>query len=591
MASRFLFLLLCLIPAVAATKKPAPAVKFKDGTPAQIAAAWMKTMSPRDKAAQLIIAPCFGENPNVRSADYKRFSHWVQDLHIGGLIVLNRVVYGTVRNAEPVAMASFLNQMQRLSPLPLIIGSDLERGASMRIANTVKFPHNMAYAASGDLSASRFEGAETAREARALGIHWIFAPVADVNNNPDNPIINIRSYGEQPSSVAAHVAAYIEGAHSDPNNRVLVTVKHFPGHGDTAVDTHLGLPVIGGDRARLDAVELVPFKAAIAHNVDAVMTGHLSVPALEPLPIPATVSKAILTDLLRKELGFQGLIITDGMDMAGLTKMYSPAEAAVKSLEAGVDILLMPANVEGALKGILLALDNKTLSIKRLDQSVQKILEAKVRLGLNKKRFVDLEAINTIIESPESESSAQSETDHAVTLVKNDKDVFPLSSASQSCLYLLPESKLSRQGLKFMEQVTARAPELRTTFLDPGLPQMVFDDVVTKSQIGCKTILVAAFASITEYKGDTALAGGYSTFLQNLLKGSAPVGLISLGNPYLLRNFPTVAAYATTYSTTSTAEVAAVKTIFGEIPLTGRLPVNIPGYAKLGDGIQLPARK
>src|SRR5450432_133188 len=324
---------------VAPVKRPAPA----QVTPAQVAAAWMRNMTLRDKAAQLMIAPCFGENPNVRTADYRRFLHYVQDLHVGGLIVLNRVVQGNVQNAEPYAMAAFLNQMQRLSPLPLIVGSDFERGASMRVANTTKFPHNMAYAAARDLAASRFEGLWTAREARSMGIHWIFAPVADVNNNPDNPIINIRSYGEQASEVAAHVGAFIDGAHSDPLVKVLVTAKHFPGHGDTNTDSHMGLSVISGDRARLDAVELVPFKAAIAHGVDSIMTGHLAVPALEPEEVPATVSKAVLTDLLRKELGFQGLIVTDAMDMAGLTSKFAASEAALRALEAGADVLLMPA--------------------------------------------------------------------------------------------------------------------------------------------------------------------------------------------------------------------------------------------------------
>jgi beta-N-acetylhexosaminidase len=213
-----------------------------------------------------------------------------------------------------------------------------------------------------------------------------------------------------------------------------------------------------------------------------------------------------------------------------------------------------------------------------------------VRLGLNKRRLVDVEAINTILESPETEAVAQAETDHAVTLVKNDKDVFPLSNASQACLYVLPESRLSRQGLKLMEQVTARAPELRTTLLDPTLPESVFEDIAAQTGTLCKTVLIAAFASVTEYRGEVALAGGYSAFVQNLLKGKVPVGMVSLGNPYLLRSFPGVAAYATTYSTTPLAEVSAVKSIFGEMKLTGRLPVTIPGIAKLGDGIQLPAR-
>ena len=550
-------------------------------------------MTVRDKAAQLMIAPCFGENPNVRSAEYRRFLHYVQDLHMGGLIVLNRVVQGQVQNAEPYAMAAFLNQMQKLSPLPLIIGSDFERGASMRVANTTKFPHNMAYAAARNLDASKYEGLQTAREARAMGIHWIFAPVADVNNNPDNPIINIRSYGEQASEVAEHVGAYIDGAHSDPSIKVLVTAKHFPGHGDTNTDSHMGLSVISGDRARLDAVELVPFKAAVAHGVDAIMTGHLAVPALDPEEVPATVSKAILTDLLRKEMGFQGLVVTDAMDMRGLTSKFAAGEAAVKALEAGVDVLLMPSNPDAAIKGVVAAVTSGRLTMKRLDQSVAKLLEAKVRLGLNKKRAVEIEQMSNILDSPEAEAFAQAEADRAVTLVKNDKDMFPLSRArtADTCLFVLSESRRGRQGLKMLEQVSSRAPELKATLLDPELPAEVFQSTVEQAQSGCKAVVVAAFVTITEYRGNTALAGGYSAFMDKLLGTGVPVALLSLGNPYLLRSFPGVAAYATTYSPSVTSELSAVKALFGEMKLTGHLPVTIPGAAKLGDGIQLPGKQ
>ena len=569
-----------------ASRSPA---KASPSASAQVAA-WMKSMSLRDKAAQLIMAPCFGENPHAKSAEYRRFLHYVHDLHVGGLIVVNRVVQGNVQNAEPYAMAAFLNQMQKISPLPLIIGSDFERGASMRVANTTRFPHNMAYAAARDLSASRYEGMQTAREARALGVHWVFAPVADVNNNPDNPIINIRSYGEQAEDVAAHVAAYIDGAHSDPAVKVLVTAKHFPGHGDTATDSHMGLPVVSGDRARLDAVELAPFRAAIAHGVDSIMTAHLAVPALEPEEIPATVSKAVLTDLLRKQMGFQGLIVTDAMDMRGLTVKFAASEAAVRSLEAGADVLLMPARPDEAIKAIVAAVTSGRISAKRLDQSVAKLLEAKVRLGLNKKRFVDIETLNHIIDSPEAQAVAQEEADRAVTLVKNDKDIFPMSIASNTCLFVLTESRRGRQGLRMLEQVAARAPELKATLFDPDLPAQVFQEAAEQAQTGCKRVIVAAFVTVTEYRGDVVMAGGYPAFMQALVGGTVPVGLIALGNPYLLRSFPGVAAYATTYSPSTTSELSAVKAMFGEMKLTGHLPVSIPGLAKLGDGIQLPGK-
>ena len=592
-AAAFALLIAFQIQAATA-RKPAPAAKRPAATSSQVVAVWMKSMTLRDKAAQLMIAPCFGENPNVRSAEYRRFLHYVQDLHMGGLIVLNRVVNGNVQNAEPFAMAAFLNQMQKISPLPLIVGSDFERGASMRVANTTKFPHNMAYAAARDLDASRYEGLQTAREARALGIHWVFAPVADVNNNPDNPIINIRSYGEQASEVAQHVGAYIDGAHSDPSAKVLVTAKHFPGHGDTNTDSHMGLSVISADRARLDAVELVPFKAAIAHGVDSIMTGHLAVPALEAEEIPATVSRAVLTGLLRTEMGFQGLIVTDAMDMRGLTAKFAPAEAAIKALEAGADVLLMPSKPDEAIKGIVAAVTSGRLSVKRLDQSVAKLLEAKVRLGLNRKRVVNLESIHTVLDAPESEAEAQAEADRAVTLVKNDKDIFPLSSTgtAQACLFVLTESRRGRQGLRMLEQVAARAPELKATLFDPDLPAQVYQDAAEQAQSGCKSVIVAAFVTISEYRGNTAMAGGYPAFMDALLgAGKVPVGLISLGNPYLLRTFPGVAAYATTYSPSVTSELSAVKALFGEMRLTGHLPVTIPGAAKLGEGIQLPGRQ
>src|SRR5947209_5887125 len=215
----------------------------------RVAAQWLQSLSLRDRAAQLILMPSFGEAPSRSSNDYKKFRHWIRDLHIGGIIVNNRVVSGQVRNAEPHTMALFLNQMQRMSRLPLIVGADFERGASMRVSDTVRFPYNMAYGAANDLEETRFLGAETARQARALGVQWIYAPDADVNNNPENPIINIRSFGEDPRAVAAHVGAFIDGAHSEAATRVLVTAKHFPGHGDTSTDSHMGLARVDADRS------------------------------------------------------------------------------------------------------------------------------------------------------------------------------------------------------------------------------------------------------------------------------------------------------------------------------------------------------
>src|SRR5271154_6388039 len=290
---------------------------------------WTRSMSLRDKVAQLIIVPIYGEPSNTRSAEFRKYQHLIRDLHVGGVIVTGHSLNGGVRNAEPYAMAALLNRLQKLAKTPLFVGADFERGASMRVNSTTAWPYSMAFAAAQDLTAVAEEGADTARDARAMGVNWLFAPVADVNNNPDNPIINIRSFGENPEQVGNFVEAYIAGAHSDRKNPVLVTAKHFPGHGDTTEDSHLQLARLSADRPRLDAVELLPFRAAIRANVDAIMTAHMAVPALEPENIPATVSTKILTGLLRDDMKFKGLIVTDAMEMEGLMQMFDTGEAAV----------------------------------------------------------------------------------------------------------------------------------------------------------------------------------------------------------------------------------------------------------------------
>jgi beta-N-acetylhexosaminidase len=577
---------LCAFGLFAVNRKP-PAPKFKANA---IVQKWMRSMSLRDKVAQLVMMPCYGEAINTRSAQYRHYMHLVRDLKVGGLIVLGHVINGSIRNAEPYAMAAFLNRMQRLSQVPLLVGADFERGASMRVTSTTAWPYNMAFGAARDLDAARFEGSFTVKEARALGVHWIFAPDADVNNNPDNPIINIRSYGENPEGVAALVRAYIEGAHSDPKNPALVTAKHFPGHGDTAEDSHIGLPRLEADRARLNTVELVPFRAAIAAKVDSVMTAHMAVTALEPDNIPATVSSNVLTGLLRKELGFQGLIVTDAMDMRALTQTFGAGEASVRALEAGADCLLMPLKAEDAIHAVVAAVSSGRLTKQRIDESLIRVLSAKVHVGLPQRKLVDVEEVSEVIQSPEADDRAQSVADKAVTLVKNDGNIFPLANPDNSCAVLLSESRYGQQGRKLMEEIRRRSPKMRVTLLDPAVSKTDLDQFAQATSV-CGTIVIAAYATVGAYRGNVALPGEYAGFVNSIVSGSVPVTLISLGNPYLVRSFPSVKAYVATFSPTTTSETAAVKAMFGEIPITGHLPVTIPDIAKYGDGIQLPATR
>ena len=581
---RLFISLVLAVAAVAATPKP-PRPKAPPLTAEQRAVqAQMKTMSLRDKAAQLVIVTANGDVYSHTSPEFERYRHWIADLHVGGIIINNASQYGLVRNAEPHALVVFLNQMQRLARTPLLVASDFERAASMRVTGGTRFPHSMAFAAAGDLAAAKFEGLTAAREARALGIHWIFAPVADVNNNPLNPIINLRSYGEDPEQVSRYVAAYIEGAHSDPANRVLVTAKHFPGHGDTDVDSHLGLPRLEVSRERLDAMELKPFQAAIAHGVDSVMTAHMAVPALEPSGMPATVSHNVLTTLLRDELKFKGLIVTDAMTMQGLAMLFDSGEGSVRSIVAGADVLLMPPDPDKAIRAVVGAVEDGRISRQRLDQSVARVLAAKLSLGLsNKKKLVNLDAISDTLDSPEAADKAQAVADRAVTLIRNDRDILPLASTSRPCLIVVTELRISQFGQRAIQEFRRRSPNGRVVSVDTGLPlaalQATAGDLTT-----CSAIVVASFASVSADLKDV------KPFLLDLTEGPVPVILLAFENPYLLTSVPNATAFLTTFSSSLPSEIAAVKALFGEIPVAGHTPVSIPGSAQLGDGIQLPAR-
>jgi beta-N-acetylhexosaminidase len=549
----------------------------------------MRGMSLRDEVAQLVFIPFNGGAPNTRSREYRRFYRLVKEMKVGGLILVNWSNGRVVEKAEPYALAAFLNKMQRLARVPLMVGGDFERGASMRVTGTTVFPHAMAFGATGDPSYSKFEGEVTAREARALGVHWIYYPVADVNNNPDNPIINVRSFGEDPAAVSAQVRAFIEGAKADKRNPVLTTAKHFPGHGDTSTDTHINIATVSGDRERLEKVELVPFRAAIEAGVDSVMTAHVAVPALAPADLPATLSPAILTGLLKDELGFKGLVVTDALEMGGIAKGFSTGEAAVRAIEAGADTLLMPSDPEAAIKAVAAAVESGRLTRKRIQESVVRLLTAKERVGLARKRTVNLDSLSDVLDAPESNEKAQEIADHAITLVRNTAGAVPLSTPARACFVILPESRYSVGGQAFAEEVRKRQANARIATVDPTMPGIALEDAVNKLG-ACDSYAVAAYASVSAYRGTAALGGELPYLVQRLLASGKPVIMTALGNPYLLRSFPEVAAYLATFSSVPPSERAAVKALFGEMPITGKLPVSIPGFAAVGEGLQLPAR-
>ncbi|HTT64519.1 MAG TPA: glycoside hydrolase family 3 N-terminal domain-containing protein [Bryobacteraceae bacterium] len=585
--SRRLLILLvaALVAPAGAARKPSPP---KSARQSGYVRRWMRALTLREKVAQLIFIPFHGAAPNTRSREYRKFVKLVRDTRVGGMVLVNWSNGRVTQKAHPYALAAFLNRMQKLARVPLLVAGDFERGASMRVDGTTVFPQAMAFGAAGDPALVRFEGQVTAREARAIGVQWLFFPVADVNNNPDNPIINIRSYGEDPKQVSAMVTAFIEGTRADPHYRVLTTAKHFPGHGDTSVDTHLNMAVINATREQLQNIELPPFRAAIQAGVDAIMTAHIAVPALAPADVPATLSPAILTGLLRGEMGFKGIIVTDALEMGGIAQGYSGGEAAVQALAAGADALVMPPDPEAAIRAILAAVQSGRLTRARIDESVARLLAAKERMGLDRRRAVGLEAISDQIDMPEDQERAQEIADRAITLVKNDGSLVPLRAPAKTCFLTLAESHYSSEGLAFAQEVRRRVHDATVISLDASLPGAALDAAVQKTA-GCDTVAVAAFASVAAYRGDLALGGDFPRMLDALFASGKPVALIALGNPYLVRSFPKAAAFLLTFSTVPTSEIAAVKALFAESPITGRLPVTIPGVAKIGEGIQLPA--
>ncbi len=577
-------------PTAAKVKKPSAVQASSEPVSPEVAVSgWLASLSLREKIAQLVVIP-FSGHPFRRSRDESKFINLIGKEHVGGIILVNMADGRIVAKAQPLETATFVNRLQRAAKVPLLVAGDFERGASMRIEATTIFPHSMAFAASGDPQEARIEGEITAKESRAIGFQWLFFPDADVNNNPDNPIINIRSYGEDPAVVSQFVTAFIQGAHADPKAQVLVTAKHFPGHGDTATDTHMNLATITGDLSRLETLEWAPFRAAIRSGVDSIMTAHIAVPALDDPGLPATLSPKILSGILRDEMGFKGLIVTDALDMGGIAHGFAVGDAAVRAIEAGADVLLMPSDPKAAIDAVEAAVKIGRITEQRIDASVTRILAAKARVGLANGKLADLENVRKLIDTPDSNAAAQKIADRSVTLVRNRSGIVPLHNTDTTVFYTMVEGRSSIEGNAFTAEVRKRLPQATVIRADSAMTEAELNTLLQRGS-DARQFVVLGFASVAANRGSAAMGGGLPGLVQGLLATKKPVVFVAMGNPYLLRNFPDVAAYIATYSTVPPSEIAAAKAIFGEMPITGRLPVSIPGYANRNDGIALtPSR-
>jgi len=580
--------------------------------PSKDALSWadkeLKKMSLDEKIGQLISVGINATFLNQDSEAFKALRHQVVDNHVGGIILFRGPVY------ESVVLC---NRMQQLAKYPLLISADLEAGSGMRFDDTVNFPWNMAIAATGNPDYARRAGDLTGREARAMGIQQIYAPVSDVNNNAANPVINVRSYGEDPADVARFVSAFVEGAQ---HAGVISTAKHFPGHGDTATDSHRGLPEIDVTRERLNSVELVPFRAAVDAGVGAVMTGHIGLPlidptAISPLPknvkldpldttedaeivstkgtMPTTLSP-LMNGILRNDLHFDGLIVTDAMSMSGLTIYFTQEEASVRAIEAGADLLLKPADPDASLRGVRDAVKKGRLTEQRIDQSARKVLAAKYDLGLTRQRVTSLEAIDTVVAGKQETELADDIANDAITLVRNDAKLLPWTHSSNAKVFNLAITNGDDRlfiAQPFIGAMTRGGIKMETMVLDDRSSEAEVAKAIDRAT-RANTIIVSMYGRVrTGQARSVALPDPGTKALNELIEKKAPLIGISFGNPYILMSFPKLQTYLVAYGDMPSLQEAAAQALLSQINIQGRLPISLPGLYPRGTGIQLKASR
>ena len=568
-----------------ATAAPKPAELSSEGE--RWVAQTLKSMSLDEKIGQLFAVWAYGSFLSTESQDYKDLLRDVEEKHIGSFAIQTQGSPIGIVRSQVYPTAVLVNTLQSHAKVPLLVAADFERGTSMRVEEGSSFPHAMAVAATGRPEDAYTMGKITALEGRAIGVPWIFAPDADVNSNPDNPIINTRSFGEDPARVSEFVAAFVRGVEE---NGGLATAKHFPGHGDTSTDSHLDLPAVASDRAHLDRVELAPFRAAIAAGASAIMTGHLSVPALEPDPdVPATMSPKIMTDLLRGQMGFDGVVVTDALDMGGVTVRYPPGEVAVRSILAGADVLLVPPVLDAALQAVHEAVASGRIPMPRLDEAVTRVLRAKAKLGLNKSKLVDLDALARNFDRPEFDKAALDIADRGITLLRDDQHILPLDSTKpQRVLLVAVSGDVDPYPAGNLEnEIRWRVDSLASIRADT---RFVLADTVKLPPPDTYDVAIAAiFVRVADRKGSIGLPEDEAAVVDRLLAAGKPVVVACFGSPYLAERFPSAKTWIAAFSTVDVAQWAMGRALFGQTAVGGRLPVHVPGVAALGAGLNLAA--
>ena len=551
----------------------------------------LAALSPRDRVAQLVTVWMLGDYANVQDSSYAKVARWVAGDHVGGIIM---------SLGSPLEVAAKVNSMQRLAlasgpRVPLLVSSDLEPGLG-RFEGGVFTPHlwsagaatvlptNMAAGATGRADDAETMGRIVGLEARAAGIHVDFAPDADVNNNPGNPVINVRAFGEDPQAVARYTTAWVRGLQGVG---VAGVAKHFPGHGDTDTDSHLALPVVRSDRARLDRVELVPFRAAIAAGVVGMMSAHIALPAIEQPGVPATLSPRVMTGLLRDTLGFRGTTFTDALTMEGVGQGYPVERACVMSVEAGADVLLMPTDVARCVDAVVAAVGAGRLTQARVDTSVRRVLELKVRTGAVSRPLVDLEELRAVVGAPAHRAAARDVAARAVTLLRDSSNLVPSGAGRTiTAVVYAPDAEVAA-GQAFVAELKAGARQLREFRVSPRTSPAALDSIALAAQASDR-LVVMTYTRTFEGAGRLAIPAHVAQWI-DAQAATGKLVVAAGGNPYVIRQFPRVTSYLVTYGRGEALERAAARAVLGLAPVTGRAPVSLPGFFAVGDGIQRAA--
>jgi beta-N-acetylhexosaminidase len=591
-----------VVSALVVAQTPPPALLPADKAATKWVEDTIKKMTLDDKVGQMIVSAIDSTYLSSDSVEFERLAQKVTQLKIGGFHVFGgaeRVPnvlldtnYGAVVLGQAFEAASLLNRLQALSATPLLNTADFEAGVGFRIQGATVFPRQMAVGAAGDEQLA-FEAARiTALESRAIGIHVNFSPIADVNNNARNPVINTRSFGEQPDAVGKLAAAYISGLHA---GGMLATLKHFPGHGDTDVDSHVGLPIINQPRDRLDRTELPPFKAGIESGADAIMTAHIELPALDPAEFsPASLSRAIVTGLLRGDMKFDGLVYTDSMGMDAVSKRLSPGPAAVRAVLAGNDVVLHSPDDAAAVAAIKAAVEKGEIPLAQVDASVRRILLAKARVGLNRAKLVSFDDLPKVVGRRSYATVAQELSAKSITLIKDDRNQVPLRVPRESSILYLsvldyPSGwRIAAPSRTFIPELKRHWPAVTAVELsDRSTPSEI--DLVRSTALRYDAIVISIFVRAASGSNRMDLSPALVKLVTDLARATAntpkPIVTTLFGNPYVAMSLPDLPSMLLTYDFYDLAEASAVRALTGDAPISGKLPIALPGLFEVGHGI------